>query len=231
MKRQVGISIFIAVVTLVGLVLAQGMLGGQGMKPNVYQGYGLGMMGGQGFGHRGGMMDMMNGGMMGGMAMMQTYPANAQPITLEDAQARLQEVSQTFGPNVQVSDLMTFSNSYYARLLDEQGNGVAEVLVDRYSGFVYPEPGPNLMWNTRSGMMGYGFAGRPRYDLTAAQPLAETFLSGYLPGAKVTSAQTFEDYYTFDFGRADTEGMLSVNAYSGDVWVHTWHGALLSLND
>jgi hypothetical protein len=231
MKRQVGISIFIALVTLVGLVLAQGMLGGQGINPNVYQGYAPGMMGGQRFGNGGGMMDMMSGDMMGGMAMMQTYPANAQPVTLEDAQARFLEVAQRFGPNVQVSDLMTFSNSYYARLLDEQGNGVAEVLVDRYSGFVYPEPGPNMMWNTRSGMMGYGFGGQPRYDLGAAQTLAETFLSSYLPAAKVTSAQTFEGYYTFDFGRSDTEGMLSVNAYSGEVWVHTWHGTLLSVND
>ncbi|MPN19611.1 hypothetical protein SDC9_166983 [bioreactor metagenome] len=34
-------------------------------------------------------------------------------------------------------------------------------------------------------------------------------------------------YYTFDFGRQEIEGMLSVNAYSGQIWVHTWHGFYL----
>jgi len=34
-------------------------------------------------------------------------------------------------------------------------------------------------------------------------------------------------YYTFDFGRNETESMLSVNAYSGQIWVHTWHGSYI----
>lgn len=225
MKRQVGIGIVIVVLTLVGLVLAQGMLGGQGLNPNLYQGYGPGMMGGQGFG-----MGMMQGGMMGG-GMMQTYNANAEPITLEDAQSRFQEAARTFGANVQVSEVMTFANNFYAQLVDEQGRGVAEVLVDRYTGFTYPEPGPTMMWNTRAGMMGAAFAGQPRYDEAAAQKLAESFLGNYLPDAKVTSAQAFSGYYTFDFGRTGVEGMLSVNAYSGEVWVHTWHGTFLAEDD
>jgi hypothetical protein len=212
MKRQVGIVI--VALTLVGLVLAQGMLGGPGMNPNRYQGYGPGMMGGHGL----------------GMGMMQTYNANAEPITFEDAQSRLQEAARTFGANARVREVMTFANNFYAQLVDDQGRGVAEVLVDRYTGFTYPEPGPNMMWNTRAGMTGAAFAGQPRYDEAAAQKLAESFLSNYLPGAKVTSAQAFSGYYTFDFGRTTSEGMLSVNAYSGEVWLHTWHGTFLDEN-
>jgi hypothetical protein len=34
-------------------------------------------------------------------------------------------------------------------------------------------------------------------------------------------------YYTFDFGREDIEGMVSVNAYDAEIWVHTWHGFYL----
>jgi hypothetical protein len=111
--------------------------------------------------------------------------------------------------------------------VDEQGRGIAEVLAYRYTGFTYPEPGPNMRWNTRAGIMGAAFAGQPRYDEAAAQKLAESFLSNYLPDAKVTSAQAFSGYYTFDFGRTTTEGMLGVNAYSGEVWIHTWHGAFI----
>ena len=62
----------------------------------------------------------------------------------------------------------------------------------------------------------------------AAQALAEGFLAGYLPGASVLEGTAFPGYYTFDFGRGEVEGMLSVNAATGEVWVHTWHGPALS---
>jgi len=83
------------------------------------------------------------------------------------------------------------------------------------------------MWNTRYGMMG-GLAQAPvRYGLEEAKKLAEAFLKGFLPGARVIEEGAFPGYYTFDFGRKEVEGMLSVNAYTGEVWVHTWHGPFL----
>lgn len=60
-----------------------------------------------------------------------------------------------------------------------------------------------------------------------AKKLAEAFLKGFLPGARVIEEGAFPGYYTFDFGRKEVEGMLSVNAYTGEVWVHTWHGPFL----
>ncbi len=76
--------------------------------------------------------------------------------------------------------------------------------------------------------LGSGTGGDTRYDQAAAQQLATTFLAGYLPGATVLDGQAFPGYYTFDFGRGQVEAMLSVNAATGDVWVHTWHGPALS---
>ena len=215
---------------------------GMNSRPNQDMMNGMGMMGNQGMGMMGGMgnMGMMQGGMMcgagmngmggmmGGMGMMQLYTATAEPISLEEAEARLEEVAKTYGTDLQVKDIMAFSNNYYAQLVDEQGQGVAEVLVDRYTGFAYPEPGPNMMWNTRTGMMGFAFAGQPRYNETDMKAQAEAFLANYLPEATITAAQGFSGYYTFDFGRDTTEGMLSVNAYSGEVWAHSWHGSYLN---
>ena len=37
-----------------------------------------------------------------------------------------------------------------------------ELLIDRHSGAVYPEPGPNMMWNTKYGHMGGMMGGRWR---------------------------------------------------------------------
>jgi hypothetical protein len=122
---------------------------------------------------------------------------------------------------------MAFSSNYYAIVKNTaSGQDIAEILVDRYSGAAYPEPGPNMMWNTLYGA-GRAQDGGSGYDLAGAQKLAEEFLTGYLPGAKILESKEMPGYYTFDFGRNDTESMLSVNAYSGQIWVHTWHGSYL----
>ena len=74
---------------------------------------------------------------------------------------------------------MAFSDNYYAVLKDaDSGQGIAEVLVDRYSGVTRPEPGPNMMWNTGFGS-GSGQTGS--LNLTEAKQQAEDFLDGYLP--------------------------------------------------
>ncbi|MDD2614938.1 MAG: peptidase M4 [Methanosarcina sp.] len=164
-------------------------------------------------------------GMMGDM--MALYYPEAKPIAQEEARQKMEDFAKQYGSNLEVDDFMAFSSNYYAVLKDTGSNqSIAEILVDRYSGSVYPEPGPNMMWNTLSG------AGRTKeegadYDLAGAKKLTEEFLTGYLPGAKVMESKQMPGYYTFDFGRQDIEGMLSVNAYNGQIWVHTWHGPYL----
>jgi hypothetical protein len=221
MNRNVVIALSAIGIGLLGLVLAQGMMGqGQNMMGEFGRPLGPGMMG-QGMG-------MMNQhqGMMGDMGMMAVYPPDAAPITEAQARQQFEAFANQFGPEVEVADLMAFSNNYYAQLITASGEGVAEVLVDRFSGAIFLEPGPNMMWNTSYGMR-RAFAGRGRLDEPSAVGLANTFLTNFLPGAEVTRAQAFPGYYTFDYGREEVEGMLSVNAFSGEVWVHSWHGAFL----
>jgi len=184
-------------------------------------GMGPGMMYGPGYNYSG------FGPMMGYGDMMALYYPDARPISSEDARARMESFAQQYGSNVEVEDFMAFSANYYAILRDSSSNqSVAEVLVDRYSGSAYPEPGPNMMWNTLFGTGREG-SGGPTYGQGAARGLAEDFLIGYLPGAQIIESEALPGYYTFDFGREEIEGMLSVNAYSGQIWVHTWHGTYL----
>jgi hypothetical protein len=193
-----------------GLVLAQGMMGGYSQ------------------------------GMMGGMRMA-VYTANAKPLSDAKAYKSLGDYAARYGTNVKLKDIMTFSENVYAQVVDAKtGAGYGEILFDRYSGTVQPEPGPNMMWNTRYGMgwggssMG-GMMGRTtatpvqnvRYDEAAAQKLATQFLSGYLPNTKLHEGQAFPGYYTYDYGRNEIEGMLSVNAFTGEIWIHTWHGSFI----
>ncbi|WP_292387864.1 peptidase M4 [Methanosarcina sp. UBA5] len=199
---------------------------GPGMmnNPGYNHGYGSGMMNNPGYnyGYGSGMM----GSMMTGNMMAIYYP-ESKPVTQDEALKSMQNFSRQYGSNLEVEDFMVFSGNYYAVLKDTNSSQyIAEVLVDRYSGSVYPEPGPNMMWNTRFGA-GRTTTGGPEYDLAEAENLTKDFLGGYLPEAQIMESNEMPGYYTFDFGRQDIEGMLSVNAYNGQIWVHTWHGSYL----
>ena len=81
-------------------------------------------------------------------------------------------------------------------------------------------PGPNA--GTPNG------ANQPAIDEAAAKDRANAFLAGYMPGATVLGAQAFPGYYTFDYGsNGAPQGMLSVNATTGQIWPHTWHRAFI----
>jgi hypothetical protein len=65
-------------------------------------------------------------------------------------------------------------------------------------------------------------------SVEAARQQANTFLSGYLPGATVGDGVEFYGYYHFDVMKGGHQvGMLSVNAGTESVWYHTWHGEFL----
>ena len=216
---------------------------------------------------------MMGAGMMGsGMGMMSTYAPSSRPISQDEARRRASGFAARYGLGVKIRDFMVFTQNYYVQIVDARtGAGLGELLVDRYTGVVQPEFGPNMMWNTRfgmggnAGMMGgtmmgtnqiqgmtggqqpqggmgnqqsqgmmgnranQGIQGTPaaRYTLTSAQKVADSFVAGYLPGGKVLEGIAFPGYYTFNYGSKTTEGMLSVNASTGEVWVHGWHGQFL----
>lgn len=217
----------LAVITLLVFIAFRPMMYSSSYRPDGYQSgsMGPGMMGNQGYNYSYG-PGMMGGNMMMG-GMMALYYPESKPITQDEAIRNMQSFVQQYGPETEVEDFMAFSSNYYGVVKDTNSNqDIAEVLVDRYSGYAYPEPGPNMMWNTRYGA-GREQAENVSYDLAGSKKLAEEFLTGYLPEAQIMESHQMPGYYTFDFGRQEIEGMLSVNAYSGQIWVHTWHGFYL----
>src|SRR5215212_9320069 len=82
--------------------------------------------------------------------------------SLDEAHAAFERAVKGFGnPNLEVGEVMEFSNNYYAEV-EEKDTGIEamELLINRPGSRVYPEPGPNMMWNIKYGMMsgsgGYG---------------------------------------------------------------------------
>lgn len=217
----IGLLVLILIILLTFLIFRP-MMYGQTYNSGSYQpGHmmGPGMMDNPGYNYTYG------SGMMGNM--MAVYYPESKPIAQDEALKSMQNFAKQYSSNTEVEDFMVFSSNYYAVLKDPaSGKYIAEILVDRYSGSAYPEPGPNMMWNTQYGA-GRVQTGGTSYNLTESEKLANDFLAGYLPGATILETKAMPGYYTFDFGRKGIEGMLSVNAYTGQVWVHTWHGSYI----
>ena len=143
------------------------------MMPNSGQGFG-GMsqgMTGQGDGGMNPMMKMMNT-MMPGMfkqsgtsnvqSMSMTMiplagPSNNSGGPLESAQV-ISIVSDFLdelnNPDLEIGVLNENSNNFYVAI-QEKSTGIYafDLLVDKRTGAIYAEPGPNMMWNTKYGFM------------------------------------------------------------------------------
>jgi hypothetical protein len=88
---------------------------------------------------------------------------NPRPTTkgvgsLDEARAAFERAVKGFGnPDLEVTEVMEFANNYYAEVEEKDtGIGAMELLIGRPGGRVYQEPGPNMMWNTKYGMMAGG---------------------------------------------------------------------------
>lgn len=256
-----GFTTVLAITLAVG-VLAGSVIGGVASAQGPVGGFGLGGMMGGGRGMMGGWgwntpsQGVTNtvpsgafGGMMGGWGWGNSQ--NGKPITLDQAVDAAQRYLAAYNnADLSLDEIMEFENNFYV-IVKEKSTGTAafEILVDRYSGYVHPEPGPNMMWNTKyghmtgmiGGMMGAIMGGWPRANngiqpdaqmpvsADQAREAAQAYLGSAFPGATVSeSTNTFYGYYTLDVVRdGNVFGMLSINGYSGQIWYHTWHGSFI----
>ncbi|MFI5520508.1 hypothetical protein [Streptomyces platensis] len=135
--------------------------------------------------------------------------------------------------DLHVGEVMQFSNGYYAELLAPDGSRATEVLIAPGNGAVQLEFGPAMMWNTAYGMM------PARHQTSAAVigprqavRIADRWLSEHHTGLHAAEPDRFPGYYTLHTLRDDhIVGMLSVNATTGTVWYHTWHGRFLQMQE
>jgi hypothetical protein len=153
-----------------------------------------------------------------------------------------------------VSEVMAFTNNDYIAVRDASGKPAFELLTDLNTNWLMEEP-PSMMWNIRYGVMGslssrigpmmggsfsgggwnsWSGTGNGKVAATAqAVAAANKWLAKADPGERAAPVMggmgKFPGYYTFDTTRnGKTYGMLSVNASTGAVWYHGWHGTFLS---
>jgi hypothetical protein len=193
------------------------------------------------------------GGMMGGWGPGGPWAGGGQPgvtMSMDQAIEAAQGYVARFGnPDLELHEAMEFECNFYFIVRERSTDiGAFELLVSRFNGAVFPEPGPNMMWNTKYGHMGSmsgpmmgGMrgpmmggpgqavpAGQASISADQASQIAQQWLDGYQPGSTIEQPDPFYGYYTVHTLQNGTvSGMLSVNAYSGQVWYHGWHGAFI----
>jgi hypothetical protein len=81
--------------------------------------------------------------------------AQRDSANLDAARTSFEQAVKGYGnPNLEVSEVMEFANNYYTEVKEKNtGIGAMELLISRPGSRVYQEPGPNMMWNTKYGMM------------------------------------------------------------------------------
>ena len=156
----------------------------------------------------------------------------ATPITIDQAKASVETYLEKAGnPELEIAEIVEFTNHFYAGIKEIGTDKYAiELLVNRYTGTVYPEMGPNMMWNTKYGHMNWNTQGTATVTGEQAIDKAQKYLETTKPGTEFKSADEFYGYYTLEVIKGgNVYGMLSVNANTGAVWYHNWHGTFIKI--
>ncbi len=234
MNTKTIVAIMAIFVVLLGAGYAVARPANYGFWSNMMGGYAPGNAG-NGYGNG------MGSGMMGGCGNMMGYGypgndtgANASPITIDQAKDSVEQYLSSTGNNdLKLTEVMEFSNNFYAEVAEKStGIHAFELIVDKYTGRITPEMGPNMMWNTKYGHMKWVDTSKaPSVTKEQALKDAQEYLDKALPGTKVSDeADAFYGYYTIHVMKDNTVyGMLSVNSYTGAVWYHNWHGEFIKL--
>jgi hypothetical protein len=171
------------------------------------------------------------------------------PLSMEESDQIIHEWLEEQGnSDLVMGEVMVFDNHSYVQIMEKStGIGAMEVLIDPGTRAVYPEHGPNMMWNLKYSTMGRGrgsawsnsaelgpdFVENMPVSESEAVIKAQQYLDEYQPGLVADDhSVVFYGYYTLHtLEDGEVNGMLSVQGESGQVFYHDWHGELLAMDE
>ncbi|HSE42429.1 MAG TPA: hypothetical protein VLH08_16810 [Acidobacteriota bacterium] len=144
--------------------------------------------------------------------------------------------------NLAIDEIEEWDFNYYVVVKEAAPSkyNAFELTIDKWTGMVWPEPGPNMVWNWKycwnTGMMGgqCGNSSAVKISPADAEKAANLFLKQRFGRSRVLTvlpqSKLFYGYYSFDVKDMKTGakfGMLSIHSSTGQVWYHTWHGRFI----
>ena len=206
------------------------------------------MGGGSGMGMGGSQNPVNMGGGMGGMMLLSganAYRHDGAMVTMDDAIDIAGRFMNSLGNSaLALDEVEEWEFNYYVVVKEAAPSQYKafQLIIDKWTGSIMPEPGPSMMWNQKyGGMMNSmtdGMPGHmnrrdrkmtePTFTVTpeAATSAANQFLRERFRRPLVVDGvpDVFFGYYNFDVNDAATGakyGMLSVNGSTGQIWYHT----------
>jgi len=102
----------------------------------------------------------LHGGMMGGAYGQNTNLSNntGDKLDLSVLKQNVEQYISNYNEELMIGDIFIYEDTdyYFSIMESDTGRGAMELLVNPYTGNVYPEFGPNMMWNLKYSMMGTG---------------------------------------------------------------------------
>ncbi|MGM0366391.1 MAG: hypothetical protein ACQEP5_07615 [Actinomycetota bacterium] len=140
---------------------------------------------------------------------------------------------------LEIAEIMEFSRNFYIEIFEpDTGISAMELLVDKNTGAIFPEYGPNMMWNLKYGMHPQVPLSQNDIDMDISEDRAIQLAERYLAKANIgefvgDEIEKFYGYYTIHTLTEDGDiaGMLSVNGFTGEVWYHNWHGIFIDMEE
>jgi hypothetical protein len=164
---------------------------------------------------------------------------NIKNLSFDSVRELTQDYITNYSQNLEIAEIMEFSRNYYIEVVEEDtGIGAMELLVDKSTGAIFPEYGPNMMWNQKYGMHSRMRSSGSESNMPIDEEEAIEIAGRYLAKSGINEyvgdeAEEFYGYYTVHTIDEDGNiaGMLSVNGLSGDVWYHNWHGVFIDMEE
>ncbi len=190
-------------------------------------------------------------GMMGGVGSYSYFSrpdGDGEKYGYEDLKEKVETYISRYKEELSIGDIFIYEDSeYYFSIVEEDtGRGAMELLANPYTGGIFPEYGPNMMWNlkygmhTRGGMMGRFYSRFSNHwvysdneiSVKEAYDIGNRYVNVNISSEAGVSEEPHEfyGYYTFHIEEnGEVLGMLSVNGFTGEVWFHDWHENLLEI--
>jgi len=119
-----------------------------------------------------------------------------------------------------IDEVMEIHDNFYAIVMEKSaGRGAFELLVTKTGGAVTPEYGPNMLRNTKYGMLGWQRDAKAMtVSADQATALATAWLTQDQRRLATETPDTFSGYYRIHLTKdGSITGMLSVNGYTGQI--------------
>lgn len=160
-------------------------------------------------------------------------------LDLKELKDKVEDYIHDYDKDLEIDETFKYDEGYYYFSIkeDDTNRGAMELLVNPYTGNIYPKPGPNVMWNQKYNMKynnTYVGSGNSKIKedyrsdfrknkisekeaLKKARDYVERYISKEYDVP--SNGEEYYGYYAFEIENGNKRvGMININGVTGEVW-------------